>query len=86
MRQKLKEAAQLKKDLGLEIPNSETVSGAMSTAAVSSMATSALDDGQSKALIKGIRKKNMDPESMKLREQKLKENKLLRESDNYYNA
>lgn len=28
----------------------------------------------------------MDPESIKLREQKLKENRLQRESDNYYNA
>lgn len=33
-----------------------------------------------------MRKKNLDPESMKLREQKLKESKLLKESDNYYNA
>jgi len=39
-----------------------------------------------KALTKGLRKKMMDPESIKLREQKLKENRLQRESDNYYNA
>lgn len=36
--------------------------------------------------IKIARKKNLDPESIKLRELKLKENKLQRESDNYYNA
>ena len=45
MKQKLKEAAQMKKDLGLEMPNSEAASGALSTAGVSSIATSALDEG-----------------------------------------
>ena len=39
-----------------------------------------------KALTKGIRKKMMDPESIKLREQKQKENRLQRESDNLHNA
>lgn len=61
----------------------------MSTAGGSAIASGlATDDAASlnkdPKLIK--RKKLMDPESIRLREQKQKENLMLRESDNYYNA
>jgi hypothetical protein len=62
---------------------SEAVSGgALSTAGASAIASGlATDDATSvskdpKSILKVLRKKNLDPESIKLREQKLKENKL----------
>lgn len=39
-----------------------------------------------KAGVKGIRKKVLDPESLKLREQKLKEERRQQETDYIYNA
>ena len=91
-KQRLKEAWLLKKESGLD-QGAEAVSGGnLSTAGVSALASGlATDDATSlnkdpKSVLKTMRKKALDPESIKLREQKLKENRLQRESDNYYNA
>lgn len=90
MKQRLKDATLLRKDLELA-PSSEAMSGGnLSTAGTIANSALATDDASSlkdqKAVTKGLRKKMMDPESIKLREQKMKENRLQRESDNYFNA
>lgn len=59
-------------------------SGTIANSALATADDTSLKD--QKALTKGIRKKMMDPESIKLREQKQKENRLQRESDNLHNA
>lgn len=84
-KQRALEAAQIRTELGEHIANSEAVSAAgVSTLANSALGDDALSSRDPKA--KGMRKKNADPEAIKLREQKQKENKLQRESDNYQNA
>ena len=79
-----------------QLPNTEAVSGSnVSTAAASNLggitapgtedaSINALKD--QKAGVKGIRKKVIDPESLKLREQKLKEERRQQETDYIYNA
>lgn len=70
-----------KQDIRFEqLPNSEAVSGSnLSTGAVSNFGSTAVDDTSSTNALKdplknkGMRKKMMDPESLKLREQKMKE-------------
>jgi hypothetical protein len=83
-----------KQDIRFEqLPNSEAVSGgALSTGAGSSFVNTLDDTASTNALkdaktgIKGSRKKMLDPEALKLREQKAKETRRQLENDNFINA
>lgn len=83
-----------KQDIRFEqLPNSEAISGGVSSTGAASNFINAIDDTAStnalkdtKTGMKGSRKKMLDPEALKLREQKAKETRRQLENDNFINT